>query len=217
MPWSLFPALISALPFQHMTNPPQKLREIGGRIPSRILRRSACVSLRTLSYFTILLILFYNSIMGEHISLDEQYPLPDSASAVNSAPAPKRRKKLRKGTVSCWECKRRKAKCVFSDDLGICDSCKRRGTDCVSQESERPPEVGSNKHIVDRLGEVEALVQHLLKNAQSDKRSRNGLASPSRSVSRRQSEDGHRHSRSPAAVNTNAASTDDASLSVSQV
>ncbi|KAF5656104.1 transcription factor [Fusarium sp. NRRL 25303] len=152
--------------------------------------------------------------MGEHVSLDEQYPLPDSASADNSAPAPKRRKKLRKGTVSCWECKRRKAKCIFSDDLGICDSCKRRGTDCVSQESERPPELGSNKHIVDRLGEVEALVQHLLKNAQSDKRSRNGLVSPSRSVSRRQSEDGHKHSKSPAAVNTNAASTDDASLSI---
>ncbi|KAF5530024.1 transcription factor, partial [Fusarium phyllophilum] len=148
--------------------------------------------------------------MGEHISLDEQYPLPDSASADNSA----KRRKLRKGTVSCWECKRRKAKCIFSDDLGICDSCKRRGTDCVSQESERPPEVGSNKHIVDRLGEVEALVQHLLKNAQSDKRSRSDLVSPSRSVSTRQSQDGHRHSKSLAAVNTNAASTDDASLSI---
>ncbi|KAH7226482.1 hypothetical protein BKA60DRAFT_180586 [Fusarium oxysporum] len=151
--------------------------------------------------------------MGERISLDEQYPLPDSASADNSAPAPKRRK-LRKGTASCWECKRRKAKCIFSDDLGICDSCKRRGTDCVSQESEKPPEVGSNKHIVDRLGEVEALVQHLLKNAQSDRRSRNGLVSPSSSVSRRRSEDGHRRSKSPAVVNTNAASTDDASLSI---
>ncbi|PNP74756.1 hypothetical protein FNYG_11893 [Fusarium nygamai] len=151
--------------------------------------------------------------MGEHISLDEQYPLPNSASADSSAPAKRRKLKLRKGTVSCWECKRRKAKCIFSDDLGICDSCKRRGTDCVSQECERPPEVGSNKHIVDRLGEVEALVQHLLKNAQSDKQSRNGLVSPSRSVSRRQSEDGHRLSKSPAAVNTNAASTDDSSLS----
>jgi len=154
--------------------------------------------------------------MGERISLDEQYSLPDSASADNSAPAPKRRK-LRKGTASCWECKRRKAKCIFSNDLGICDSCKRRGTDCVSQESEKPPEVGSNKHIVDRLGEVEALVQHLLKNAQSDRRSRNGLVSPSSSVSRRRSEDRHRRSKSPAVVDTNAASTDNASLSVSQV
>lgn len=87
----------------------------------------------------------------------------------------------------------------------------------MSQESEKPPEVGSNKHIVDRLGEVEALVQHLLKNAQSDRRSRNGLVSPSSSVSRRRSEDGHRRSKSPAVVNTNAASTDDASLSVSQI
>ncbi|KAF4943579.1 hypothetical protein FGADI_13312 [Fusarium gaditjirri] len=155
--------------------------------------------------------------MGEHISLDEQYPLPDSASADNSAPAPKRRKKLRKGTASCWACKRRKAKCIFSDDLGICDSCKRRGSDCVSQESEEPPEAGSNKHIVDRLGEVEALVQHLLKNTQSDRRSRNGLVSPTSSVSRRRSEDGHKRSKSPAVVNTNAASTDAASLSIQPI
>ncbi|CAG7566392.1 unnamed protein product [Fusarium equiseti] len=101
--------------------------------------------------------------MGDQISLAPE-------------PAPKRRK-LRKGTQSCWECKRRKAKCIFSDSLGICDSCKRRGTDCVSQDAdENPPPLGSNKHLVDRLGEVEALVQHLLKAQSSERRSDDRLS-----------------------------------------
>ncbi|TKW59145.1 hypothetical protein CTA1_910 [Colletotrichum tanaceti] len=81
------------------------------------------------------------------------------------APTPKRRK-LRKGTQSCWECKRRKARCTFSSPVphGVCDGCTRRGTDCVSQEvTDQPPPPGTNKHLVDRLGQVEALVKQLLK------------------------------------------------------
>ncbi|KAF4457194.1 hypothetical protein F53441_838 [Fusarium austroafricanum] len=136
--------------------------------------------------------------MGHHIPLDEQLSRTSSvpAEADSAAPAPKRRK-LRKGTASCWECKRRKAKCIFSDNLGICDSCKKRGTDCVSQESEEPPELGSNKHIIDRLGEVEALVRHLLKNTNDRSHSQDGLVSPSSSGSRRRSEDRPSRSKSP--------------------
>jgi hypothetical protein len=44
----------------------------------------------------------------------------------------KRRRSLRKGTHSCWACKRRKEKCSF-DDGDICTGCVRRGTECVSQ------------------------------------------------------------------------------------
>ncbi|KAJ4183932.1 hypothetical protein NW755_009472 [Fusarium falciforme] len=47
-----------------------------------------------------------------------------------SAPALKPRK-LRKGTQSCWECKRRKARCTFSAATkDVCEGCKRRGTEC---------------------------------------------------------------------------------------
>ncbi|TQN64604.1 Dehydrocurvularin biosynthesis regulator [Colletotrichum shisoi] len=82
----------------------------------------------------------------------------------DSAPTPKRRK-LRKGTQSCWECKRRKARCTFSAaHHDVCDGCTRRGTDCVSQEvADQPPPPGSSKHLVDRLGQVEALVKQLLR------------------------------------------------------
>ncbi|KAK6211176.1 zn 2cys6 transcription factor [Colletotrichum tabaci] len=86
------------------------------------------------------------------------------APCADSAPTPKRRK-LRKGTQSCWECKRRKARCTFSSaHHDVCDGCTRRGTDCVSQEvTDQPPPPGSSKHLVDRLGQVEALVKQLLK------------------------------------------------------
>ncbi|EPS35808.1 hypothetical protein H072_10795 [Dactylellina haptotyla CBS 200.50] len=47
---------------------------------------------------------------------------------------PKRRK-IRKGTQSCWECKRRKVRCTFASPTeGICDGCRSRGTKCIGQE-----------------------------------------------------------------------------------
>lgn len=101
------------------------------------------------------------------MSATEQLPLAMPASPEPEpapSPSPKRRK-LRKGTQSCWECKRRKAKCTFSADTpDVCQPCQRRGSDCVSQEvTDRPPPAGSNKNMVDRLGRVEALVGQLLK------------------------------------------------------
>ncbi|KAH7156642.1 hypothetical protein EDB81DRAFT_787559 [Dactylonectria macrodidyma] len=93
------------------------------------------------------------------------------ASSLVEAPAAKRRK-LRKGTQSCWECRRRKARCTFAagaveDD--VCQGCRRRGTACLSQEfPDQPPMPGSNRHIVDRLDQVEALVGQLIKAASND-------------------------------------------------
>ncbi|KAM0302341.1 hypothetical protein ACHAPM_004333 [Fusarium culmorum] len=146
--------------------------------------------------------------MGDHISLDDHHTSTAFRPSENgSAPAPKRRK-LRKGTQSCWECKRRKAKCIYSDHLGICDSCKRRGTDCLSQDVQQStPPLGSNKHVVDRLGEVEALVQHLLKASRDGTRSHDALVSTESLDSTRQSRhDEGRASGSPTTttqINTN--------------
>lgn len=45
-----------------------------------------------------------------------------------------KRRKLRKGTHSCSECRRRKVKCIFSSSNDtICVTCRRRGTKCISQ------------------------------------------------------------------------------------
>ena len=60
---------------------------------------------------------------------------------INAESEPKRRK-IRKGTKSCWGCKKRKMKCVYAnpsspaDADAICIGCQQRGSKCVSQEFE---------------------------------------------------------------------------------
>lgn len=46
-----------------------------------------------------------------------------------------KRRKVRKGTRSCWECKRRKIRCIFASSEDVtCIGCQRRRAPCVSQE-----------------------------------------------------------------------------------
>lgn len=91
-----------------------------------------------------------------------------------------KRRKIRKGTKSCWECKKRKMKCVYAghsspaDAKAICIGCQRRGSKCVSQEFEfvGEKENGGNferkrRHHTsgkdkDRVARVEALVEQLI-------------------------------------------------------
>ncbi|MCJ1466983.1 hypothetical protein MMC07_005605 [Pseudocyphellaria aurata] len=58
--------------------------------------------------------------------------------ALTTAPADaaqhQTRKKMRKGTHSCLQCRRRKIRCVFSSNSKICNGCISRGTECVDQE-----------------------------------------------------------------------------------
>ncbi|KAL4753226.1 hypothetical protein BDW72DRAFT_169583 [Aspergillus terricola var. indicus] len=56
-------------------------------------------------------------------------------SSNHGAVPTKKRRKIRKGTTSCWECKRRKVRCslVASPD-GVCKACQRRGTKCLTQD-----------------------------------------------------------------------------------
>ncbi|CAI6304593.1 unnamed protein product [Periconia digitata] len=72
------------------------------------------------------------------------------------------KKKLRKGTRSCWECKRRKARCSLSQtqNVSVCDGCKRRGTRCISQQHP-DDQTNTKKHLGDRLGYVEDILYHL--------------------------------------------------------
>ncbi|KAE8552063.1 hypothetical protein EYB25_005954 [Talaromyces marneffei] len=45
------------------------------------------------------------------------------------------RKKMRKGTKSCVECRRRKIRCTYdSDRPSICNECHSRGFECIDQE-----------------------------------------------------------------------------------
>ncbi|KAL5047698.1 hypothetical protein BDW71DRAFT_34047 [Aspergillus fruticulosus] len=85
----------------------------------------------------------------------------------DQAHLPKRRK-VRKGTQSCWECKRRKVRCIFaSAEHAVCNNCRRRGTACVSQEL--PDILGTSSgqsQVEARLGRVEEVVERLV-NARS--------------------------------------------------
>ncbi|OOF96773.1 hypothetical protein ASPCADRAFT_129841 [Aspergillus carbonarius ITEM 5010] len=76
---------------------------------------------------------------------------------------PAKRRKIRKGTSSCWECKRRKIRCTFAANSdATCIGCQRRGSKCLSQEF--PDEAGEEGHpIGDRIGRVEALINQLVK------------------------------------------------------
>ncbi|KAJ9614315.1 hypothetical protein H2200_002451 [Cladophialophora chaetospira] len=80
-------------------------------------------------------------------------------SETASTPDPKRRK-VRKGTQSCWECKRRKVRCTFAVPTdSTCDGCRSRRVKCVSQEFCSEQESGSSK--TNRLERVEAAVEQL--------------------------------------------------------
>ncbi|CAI7576302.1 unnamed protein product [Penicillium viridicatum] len=92
-----------------------------------------------------------------------------------------KRRKIRKGTKSCWECKKRKMKCVYPDPSSpadaeaICIGCQRRGCECVSQEfgfvdgRENEGHLGrKGRHHTsgkddDRVARVEALVEQLIR------------------------------------------------------
>ncbi|VUC28989.1 unnamed protein product [Clonostachys rosea] len=78
-----------------------------------------------------------------------------------SQPPPGRRRKVRKGTFSCWECKRRKRRCEFKPgSSSACVSCQHRGLPCLSQE-EYEPQTGSEQ-VSERIYHVENLIGVLL-------------------------------------------------------
>ncbi|MCJ1389211.1 hypothetical protein MMC18_002067 [Xylographa bjoerkii] len=78
-----------------------------------------------------------------------------------------KRRKVRQGTQSCWECRRRKVRCIFTATTdAICDNCRRRGMVCISQEHPDEPmlSIGSNQ-VEERLGRVEEFIEHLVNSA----------------------------------------------------
>ncbi|KAK7443688.1 hypothetical protein Landi51_09036 [Colletotrichum acutatum] len=80
--------------------------------------------------------------------------------------APKKRK-IRKGTTSCWECKRRKIRCQYSDQShDICIGCQRRGTACRTQEYdddalEQNRVAGKQQETEETLRRAETLLEQM--------------------------------------------------------
>ena len=74
------------------------------------------------------------------------------------------RKKIRKGTHSCLECRRRKIRCVFIQNARICNECTSRGTACVDQQysSAKSNRVDKAKNVRERMAELEGVISQLL-------------------------------------------------------
>ncbi|KAJ9489819.1 hypothetical protein VN97_g3435 [Penicillium thymicola] len=75
------------------------------------------------------------------------------------------RKKIRKGTHSCWQCKHRKVRCNFASDSDqSCKECFARGLPCRSQELPEPenPRESDRTYLNERMARVEMLLEKLL-------------------------------------------------------
>ncbi|KAM6520333.1 hypothetical protein FSOLCH5_005125 [Fusarium solani] len=111
--------------------------------------------------------------------------MPNPAAA--EVQAPRKRIRVRKGTKSCWECKRRKIRCTFAASADMrCTGCKRRRTACVSQEFPDEPAAFCSTNndgspaYGDRLGRLEASVEQLVKSSGANGRNSSDPGSPSR-------------------------------------
>ncbi|KAJ5840396.1 transcriptional regulator family: Fungal Specific TF [Penicillium rubens] len=91
------------------------------------------------------------------------------------------RKKIRKGTRSCWQCKHRKVRCIFTSDSDQnCKECLARGIPCRSQELPEPenPRESDRAYVNERMARTENLLEKLLIRVDSGNHQWHGLKSP---------------------------------------
>ena len=79
------------------------------------------------------------------------------------------RKKMRKGTKSCLECRRRKIKCTFEENRpAVCNECFARGSTCIDQEhGDMQPAASTTSaeqsySLRERVTQLEGLVREVL-------------------------------------------------------
>jgi hypothetical protein len=90
-------------------------------------------------------------------------------------------RKLRKGTHSCIECRKRKQRCSWtSEDANICRRCEERGTPCTPQTRSFPSTSQTRNTTGDRVTRLEQHLSGLKKHIQELEK-RLGSETPSRS------------------------------------
>lgn len=69
-------------------------------------------------------------------------------------------KGMRKGTHSCYECRKRKIRCIFAKDSTICESCAARDKECTQQRREllQATAVDNRESLRDRVARLEAII-----------------------------------------------------------
>lgn len=93
------------------------------------------------------------------------------------------RKKMRKGTKSCLECRRRKIRCTPQPGgSSVCRECHARGSTCIDQEHGDPEAVDHaadpSYNLRERVSQLEALVKDALARRSEDN-SENAAIHPS--------------------------------------
>ncbi|CAG7951420.1 unnamed protein product [Penicillium nalgiovense] len=91
------------------------------------------------------------------------------------------RKKIRKGTRSCWQCKHRKVRCIFASDSDQnCKECLARGLPCRSQELPEPenPRESDRAYVNERMARMENLLEKLLIRVDGGSYQQHDLKSP---------------------------------------
>ncbi|KAF1952369.1 hypothetical protein CC80DRAFT_479607 [Byssothecium circinans] len=97
-------------------------------------------------------------------------------------------KRLRVGTKSCAECRRRKVRCIFKDGWNVCDNCALHGVDCLPQAGapkaakrsigapvanrSDPTQTGTghaeNQVLHNRIAHLEGLMAQMIQNQTKD-------------------------------------------------
>lgn len=102
----------------------------------------------------------YTDYTGIHSRRPAMIDAPDEEQEISA-----KRRKVRKGTQSCWECKRRKIRCIFASSEDVtCIGRQRRRAPCVSQEMPEdlsPAKIG-NRHLGERIARVEDFMKDFL-------------------------------------------------------
>jgi len=78
-----------------------------------------------------------------------------------NAPQPTPRKNMRKGTHSCYECRRRKVRCIFAKDSAACEGCTARGKRCTEQSREllQDAALETRESLRERVARLEAIIK----------------------------------------------------------
>lgn len=84
--------------------------------------------------------------------------------STDDAPRPKTPgllKGMRKGTHSCYECRKRKVRCIFDKDSAICESCAAKRKRCTEQRREllRDAALDTKESLRERVARLEAIIQ----------------------------------------------------------
>ena len=87
-----------------------------------------------------------------------------SGSVSSGSDSNPRRKRLRKGTHSCIQCRRRKVRCIFESNSSRCENCIARDASCTQQDFIPEKQTSSNRRVSTsrRLRKVEGVLDQIL-------------------------------------------------------